>query len=146
MLTPEERQEIEAEFPRYPHKQAVCLDAMKIIQRHRGWVSDESLRDLGEVLDMTPEELDGVATFYNLIFRRPVGRHVVLICDSVSCWIMGYGKTMSASHLAAGSQSRRDHRGWSLHCAAHCLPRNVRSRARDDGGQRSISRRRSRQH
>ena len=92
MLTPEERQEIEADFPRYPHKQAVCLDAMKIIQRHRGWVSDESLRDLGEILDMTAEELDGVATFYNLVFRRPVGRHVVLICDSVSCWIMGYEK------------------------------------------------------
>ena len=92
MLTPEERQEIEAEFPRYPRKQAVCLDAMKIIQRHRGWVSDECLRDLGEILDMTAEELDGVATFYNLVFRRPVGRHVVLICDSVSCWIMGYEK------------------------------------------------------
>jgi len=75
-----------------PPLMAVCLDAMKIIQRHRGWVSDESLRDLGEVLDMTAEELDGVATFYNLVFRRPVGRHVVLICDSVSCWIMGYKK------------------------------------------------------
>ena len=92
MLTPEERQEIEAEFPRYPHKPAVCLDAMQIIPRHRGWVSDESLRDLGEILDMTAEELDGVATFYNLVFRRPVGRHVVLICDSVTCWIMGYEK------------------------------------------------------
>jgi NADH-quinone oxidoreductase subunit E len=90
MLTPEERQEIEAEFARYPTKQAVSIDAMKIIQRHRGWVSDESLRDLGEVLNMTPDELDGVATFYNLVFRKPVGRHVVLICDSVSCWIMGY--------------------------------------------------------
>ena len=39
---------------------------------------------------MTADELDGVATFYNLIFRRPVGRHVILVCDSVSCWIMGY--------------------------------------------------------
>ena len=46
---------------------------MKIVQRNRGWVSDESLRDLGDLLDMTPEELDGVATFYNLIFRKPVG-------------------------------------------------------------------------
>jgi NADH-quinone oxidoreductase subunit E len=96
MLTPEERQEIEAEFARYPNKQAVSIDAMKIIQRHRGWVSDESLRDLGEVLDMTPDELDGVATFYNLVFRKPVGRHVVLICDSVSCWIMGYKKLCHA--------------------------------------------------
>jgi NADH-quinone oxidoreductase subunit E len=92
MLTPEERQEIEAEFSHYPNKRAVSIDAMRIIQRHRGWVSDESLRDLGELLDMTPDELDGVATFYSLIFRKPVGRHIVLICDSVSCWIMGYDK------------------------------------------------------
>lgn len=92
MLTPEERQEIEAEFSHYPNKRAVSIDAMRIIQRHRGWVSDESLRDLGELLDMTPDELDGVATFYSLVFRKPVGRHIVLICDSVSCWIMGYDK------------------------------------------------------
>jgi NADH-quinone oxidoreductase subunit E len=39
---------------------------------------------------MTPDELDGVATFYNHIYRKPVGKHVILICDSVSCWIMGY--------------------------------------------------------
>jgi NADH-quinone oxidoreductase subunit E len=56
MLTAEERQEIEAEFSHYPNKQAVSIDAMKIIQRHRGWVSDESLRDLGDLLDMTPDE------------------------------------------------------------------------------------------
>ena len=92
MLTPEERKEIEAEFSHYPNKQAVSIDAIKVIQRHRGWVSDEVLQDIGDVLDMTPEELDGVATFYNLVFRKPVGRHVALICDSVSCWIMGYEK------------------------------------------------------
>jgi NADH-quinone oxidoreductase subunit E len=41
-------------------------------------------------MDMSPEELDSVATFYNLIFRKPVGRHVILLCDSISCWVMGY--------------------------------------------------------
>jgi NADH-quinone oxidoreductase subunit E len=92
MLTPEERQEINAEFARYPTRQAVCIEALKVVQRHRGWVSDEGLKDIGEALEMTPEELDAVATFYNLVFRRPVGRHVALICDSVSCWIMGYEK------------------------------------------------------
>jgi NADH-quinone oxidoreductase subunit E len=90
MLTAEERQEIEAELVHYPTKQSVCIDAMQIIQRHRGWVSDESLKDLAEFLGMSVEDLDGVATFYNLIFRKPVGRHVVMVCDSVSCWIMGY--------------------------------------------------------
>lgn len=89
MLSPEERQAIEAEFPRYPTRQAVCIDAMKIVQEHRGWVSDEALRDIGELLELPVADLDGVATFYNLIFRKPVGRHVVRFCDSVSCWIMG---------------------------------------------------------
>jgi len=92
MLTEEERQEIEAEVHQYAQKRAVCIDALKIIQRRRGWVSDESVRDLAEFLEMTPDELDSVATFYNLIFRKPVGKRVILICDSVSCWIMGYDR------------------------------------------------------
>lgn len=92
MLTPEERQEIEAELAHYPTKQSVCIDAMQIVQRHRGWVSDESLKDLAEFLGMSVEDLDGVASFYNLIFRKPVGRHVIMVCDSVSCWIMGYDR------------------------------------------------------
>ena len=90
MLTVKEREEIEAELARYPTKEAVCIDAMKIVQRHRGWVSDENIRDIAQLLEMSPADLDGVATFYNLIFRKPVGRHVVMLCNSVSCWIMGY--------------------------------------------------------
>ena len=41
-------------------------------------------------LEVSAEELDSVATFYNMIHRRPVGRHVILLCDSISCWVMGY--------------------------------------------------------
>ena len=91
-LSAEERREIEAEYARYPTKRAVCIDAMKIVQRHRGWVSDESLEEIAQLLEMSLDELDGVASFYNLLFRKPVGRHVVLLCDSVSCWIMGYDR------------------------------------------------------
>jgi NADH-quinone oxidoreductase subunit E len=89
-LSDAERQEIAAELEHYAHKQAACVEALKVVQRHRGWVSDASLREVAEMLDMTPDELDGVATFYTLIFRRPVGQHVMLLCNSVSCWIMGY--------------------------------------------------------
>jgi NADH-quinone oxidoreductase subunit E len=90
MLTEAEQREIEAELPHYPDKRAACIEALKIVQRHHGWVSDERLKSLAVMLDMTPDELDGVATFYNLIYRKPVGRHVVLLCNSISCWIMGY--------------------------------------------------------
>jgi len=89
MLTAQEINEIEQEAAHYPRRDAVSIDALKIVQRHRGWVSDESLRDIAEHLSMSPTDLDSVATFYNLIFRRPVGRHVIMVCDSVSCWIMG---------------------------------------------------------
>ncbi len=93
MLSEQERQEIEEEIPHYAQKQAVCIDALKIIQRHRGgWVSDEAIHDLAAFLEMTPEELDAVATFYNLIFREPVGRHVIMLCNSVSCYVMGYDR------------------------------------------------------
>lgn len=90
MLSAEERKEIEAEMTHYPDKKSACIDAMKIVQRHRGWISDESLRDIADCLELSVDDLDGVATFYNLIYRKPVGRHVILVCDSVSCWIMGY--------------------------------------------------------
>jgi NADH-quinone oxidoreductase subunit E len=90
VLSDEERREIEAEVAIYAQKRAACIEALKVVQQHRGWVSDEALDEVAELLEMTPDELDGVATFYNLIFRKPVGRHVILICDSVSCWIMGY--------------------------------------------------------
>ena len=92
MLTDTERQEIESQLAEYPTKRAVCIDALKIVQRQRGWISDESLKDIAALLEMTPDELDNVATFYNLIFRQPVGEHVILLCDSVSCWLMGYEK------------------------------------------------------
>ena len=94
MLTEEELKEIDEHVKQYPQKRAACIEALKVVQRKRRWISDENLNDIAGVLDMTPDELDSVATFYNLVFRKPVGRHVILICDSVSCWIMGFEKIL----------------------------------------------------
>lgn len=90
MLSEEERREIDAERPHYEDARALSLDALKVVQRRRGWVDDQGLADCAEALGMPVAELEGVATFYNLVFRKPVGRHVVLVCDSISCWICGY--------------------------------------------------------
>ena len=88
-LTPEEISEIDHELELYPDKQAVGLEALKIVQKHQGWVSDESLLAISKYLQIPISELEGVATFFNLVYRQPVGRHVMLFCNSVSCWIMG---------------------------------------------------------
>lgn len=90
MLSEQERREIEAHARHYPNNRAVCIEALKIVQQHRGWVSNEGIADVAEALQMKPAELESVATFYNMIFRKQVGKHVILLCDSVSCWIMGY--------------------------------------------------------
>lgn len=92
MLTAEEKQEIEKAVDLVPYRKAACVEALKVVQEHRRWISDESLKEVADFMKMTPEELDSVATFYNLIFRRPVGRHIILLCDSISCWVMGYEK------------------------------------------------------
>ncbi|MCY4270298.1 MAG: NADH-quinone oxidoreductase subunit NuoE [Gammaproteobacteria bacterium] len=81
--------EIEHERGLYPDTRAVGLEALKIVQKHRGWVSDESLLAVAEYLGLPVAELEGVATFFNLIYRQPVGGNVILFCKSVSCWIMG---------------------------------------------------------
>jgi len=88
-LNEEEIAEIEHERTLYPDARAVGLEALKIVQKHRGWVSDESLLAVAEYLGLPVAELEGVATFFNLIYRQPVGRNVILYCKSVSCWIMG---------------------------------------------------------
>jgi NADH-quinone oxidoreductase subunit E len=90
MLTEEEKQEITAELAQVERKEAASIEALKVVQKHRGWVSDESVRDVASLLDMTPAELDAVATFFNFIYRKPVGRHVIAICDSMVCWSLGY--------------------------------------------------------
>jgi NADH-quinone oxidoreductase subunit E len=90
MLSEQEKREIEEELRQFPYRRAGCIEALKIVQKHRRWVSDENIKEIAEFLTMTPEEVDSVATFYNLVFRKPVGRHVILLCDSISCWIMGY--------------------------------------------------------
>jgi NADH-quinone oxidoreductase subunit E len=92
-LTEVEVEEIEHEMELYPDKQAVGLEALKIVQKHQGWVSDESMLAISKYLDISIGDLEGVATFFNLVYRRPVGRNVILFCNSVSCWIMGC-KTM----------------------------------------------------
>jgi NADH-quinone oxidoreductase subunit E len=81
---------ITAQLHHYPHPQAATIEALKIVQQQQGWVSDGKLKAVAQRLHMSPDEVESVATFYNKIYRQPVGKTVISLCDSVSCWIMGY--------------------------------------------------------
>ena len=90
MLTEEERQEIAEELRLCEKPEAAAVEALLAVQKRRGWVSDANLRETASLLGMTPAELDAVATFFNFIFRKPVGRHVIAVCDSMVCWSLGH--------------------------------------------------------
>jgi NADH-quinone oxidoreductase subunit E len=104
VLSDEEVEAIEAEIAHLPDRASAAIEALRIVQERRGWVSDESLRAIARLLGMSAEHLDSIATFYNLIFRKPVGRHVVMLCDSVSCYVMGCDRIRDAlcKHLGVG--------------------------------------------
>jgi NADH-quinone oxidoreductase subunit E len=89
MLSDAEKRLIGEEARRYPARRAALSEALMIAQEARGWVSDEVLEEVAGELGISPASAESVATFYELVFRRPVGAHVILVCDSVSCWIRG---------------------------------------------------------
>lgn len=73
-----------------------AVGVMKELQRHYGWLTDEALEEASRLLGLSPLQVEELATFYEMIYRRPVGRHVVHVCDSISCWASG-GETLLES-------------------------------------------------
>lgn len=122
MLSDEEKRMIEEEVRGLPERSGCSVEALKIVQQQRGWVSDETLTDVARFLDMTPDELDAIATFYPFIFRRPVGRHVIYVCDSMVCWAMGFESVLDAivQHLRIGMGGTTEDERFTL-LPASCI-------------------------
>jgi NADH-quinone oxidoreductase subunit E len=72
-----------------------AVDVMKELQRHYGWLTDEAVGEAAELLGLTPIQVDELATFYEMIYRRPVGQRVIHVCDSISCWSVGCEQIMA---------------------------------------------------
>lgn len=101
-LTAEEREAIEHEKHHYEDARAASIEALKLVQKNRGWVPDGAIKAIADVLGIADSDVEGVATFYSQIFRKPVGRHIIRYCDSVVCHITGYQGIQSAieKHLS----------------------------------------------
>jgi len=82
-----EKKEIEKEKKNYKNNKAVIVEALKIIQKYRGWVSTNAIQALSKNLKVSSCEIEEVATFYSQIFREPVGKNIIRYCDSIVCFI-----------------------------------------------------------
>ena len=76
----------------YPREEVV--NVMYALQQHYGYMSDEAVSEACELLNMTPLEIDELATFYDFIYREPVGKYVIHVCDSTICWMYGNDSLM----------------------------------------------------
>ena len=72
------------------HPRELVVDVMLAFQDHYGYLSDEALEEAAMLLDMTPLEMEELATFYTFLYREPVGKYVIHVCDSIICWMDGY--------------------------------------------------------
>jgi len=63
-----------------------AVDVMKELQAHYGWLTDEAVGEAAALLGLSPLQVEELATFYEMIYRRPVGKKVIHVCDSISCW------------------------------------------------------------
>ena len=90
------RERFEKILTRYPDAQAALLPALNLAQEVRGHVSPESMDRVGELLELAPAYVRGVATFYTMYNKRPVGRFLIQVCTNISCNLCGADEVMDA--------------------------------------------------
>lgn len=102
MLTPENLQKVEALFKRYPTKKAVMLSALWIAQEQEGWISEEMMRYIGDLLEVPYATVLGVVTFYTMYNDKKIGKYHIEVCTNVSCMLRGSGKILDTVEKHCG--------------------------------------------
>ncbi|MDM8537491.1 NADH-quinone oxidoreductase subunit NuoE [Desulfobacterales bacterium HSG17] len=83
------KESLQNKFKHTDHPKELVVDVMMAVQEHYGYLSDEALEESAKLLNLNPMELEEIATFYTFIYREPVGKYVIHVCDSVVCWMDG---------------------------------------------------------
>jgi NADH dehydrogenase (ubiquinone) flavoprotein 2 len=82
---------------KYPEPRSAVMPALRLAQEtHGGWLPPEALREVADALDLTPADVEAVATFYDMYNLAPVGRHLVEVCTNLSCALAGAKQVVDA--------------------------------------------------
>jgi NADH-quinone oxidoreductase subunit E len=90
MLPEELKKTLVEKITHADHPREMVVDVMLALQDHHGFLSDDAVEAVAALLGMSPLEVEELATFYTFIYREPVGKYVIHVCDSVICWMDGY--------------------------------------------------------
>jgi NADH-quinone oxidoreductase E subunit len=88
-FTPENIERISKEIQKYPLKQPAVMATLYIAQEQNGYISNEVIKEVATLLEMTSEEVLGVVTFYTMYYQKPMGKNHIQVCTNVSCMLRG---------------------------------------------------------
>jgi NADH-quinone oxidoreductase subunit E len=108
------RAEIEEIMSRYPQTRSASIPTLWAIQRRYGWCTPEGIRQGAAVMGVTAAYLESVASFYDLFHLEPAGRHRVLVCTNISCWMRGGDQLLGAFCEATGADREAAGHGGAL--------------------------------
>lgn len=95
LLSPQLQEEIKQMMASYPKPKSAILMALHRIQEELGWVPEPAQAQVAELFDMGPEDVQSLVTFYYMYYRRPMGRYVLKVCRSISCYLCGAGELIA---------------------------------------------------
>jgi len=88
---------------RYPDGRSAVMGALRLAQeRHNGWLPPEALREVANAMELTPAQVEAVATFYDMYNLAPVGKHLVEVCTNLSCALVGAKQVVDAFEQELG--------------------------------------------
>ena len=129
--TAENRAKLEEICARYPPEQrkSAILAALYLAQHQQGYLTRNAMRHVAAAIGCTPADVEDVVTFYTMFYTRPVGRHVLQVCRTLSCALMGAERVTEELSRDARHRAGRDRRRRRVHAARGRVPRRLRSRA-----------------
>lgn len=97
-LTPERRAQLDENLSKYPpdRKRSAVLFALFLVQEQQGYLTGNAMKHIAPLLDLTPAEVEDVATYYSMFFREPVGKYVLQVCRTLSCALNGAERVTEA--------------------------------------------------
>jgi len=98
VFTPERRAQLNELVTKYPadRKKSAVLAALYLVQEQQGHLTGNGMKHVAEILEMTPAEVEDVATYYVMFYKAPVGRFVLQVCRTLSCALNGAERVTEA--------------------------------------------------
>lgn len=101
-LTAENLQRARQLVALYPQPRSALIPILHIVQEQDGWLTADGMAHAAELLDLDPAEVYGTASFYDMFFTHPVGRHLVSVCTNLACLLNGAGELLEHAEARLG--------------------------------------------